>query len=36
MDYSIVVGAKKDVFLAPPMAPDMGSDYYWEQFFIGD
>ena len=36
MDYSIAVGAKEHMFLAPPKAPDVGSDYNWEQFFVGD
>ena len=24
------------MFSAPPVASDVGSNYYWEQFFIGD
>ena len=29
MDYSIVVGAREHMLSAPPMVPDVGSDYYW-------
>ena len=33
---NIIVGAKEHMFAVPPMAPDMGGDYYWEQFFVDD
>ena len=36
MDDSVIVRAKEHMLSAPVVAPNMGSNCYWEQLLISD
>jgi len=36
VDHSIIVGVKKHMLTAPLMTLNVGGNYYWEQFHVGN